>query len=132
MKNSKDVNRAARQFFRACFDSSGRLHPSRARRIVKLLGEKKPRHYMDIIHAFQRLMRLEMERRTARVESVIPLSREMADRLRADLQKKYGAELELEFHHNPDLIGGMRVKVGSDVWDGSVRAKLQALRERLA
>jgi len=132
MKNSKDTARAARQFFRACYDAGGRMHPTRARRIVKLLGEKKPRHYMDIIHAFQRLMRLEIEKRTARVESVTPLSREMGERLRVDLQKKYGADLALEFHHNPDLIGGMRVKVGSHVWDGSVRAKLQALGDRLA
>ncbi len=132
MKNSKDATRAARQFFRACYDGNGRLHGARAKRIVKLLGEKKPRRYMDIIHAFQRLMRLEVEKRTATVESVIPLSREMGERLREDLQKKYGADLALEFHTNPDLIGGLRVKVGSHVWDGSVRARLQALRERLA
>ena len=94
---------------------------------MKLVGEKKPRGYIDILHAFQRLVRLELEKRTAIIESVTPLSVEMRDRLRADLQKKYGEDLTLDFHINPELIGGMRVKVGSHVWDGSVRAKLQAL-----
>jgi F-type H+-transporting ATPase subunit delta len=34
------------------------------------------------------------------------------------------------FAENPALIGGMRVKIGSDVYDGSVRAALEALEER--
>jgi F-type H+-transporting ATPase subunit delta len=132
MKTSKDAARAARQLFRACFDANGRLHTSRLKRVVKLVGDRKPRDYMGILHSFQRLVRLEMEKRTAIIESVTDLSHEMREKLRQDLQKKYGQDLTLEFYVNPDLIGGMRVKVGSHVWDGSVRAKLQALRQSLA
>jgi F-type H+-transporting ATPase subunit delta len=132
MKISKDAARASRQLFRACFDANGRLHASRVKRVVKLVGEKKPRGYIAILNAFQRLVRLELEKRTATIESVAELSGEMRQRLRADLQKKYGEDLELEYFINPDLLGGMRVQVGSHVWDGSVRAKLQALRESLA
>ena len=47
----------------------------------------------------------------------------------ADLRKKYGKDLTFDFQTNPDLLGGMRVKVGSDVWDGSVRARLQQLED---
>jgi F-type H+-transporting ATPase subunit delta len=129
MKSSKDAALAARQLFRGCIDANGRLHTTRLKRVVKLLGEKKPRGYIDILHSFQRLVRLEMEKRTAIIESVSPLSVEMRERLRTDLQKKYGEDLTLEFSTNAGLIGGMRVKVGSHVWDGSVRARLQALRE---
>jgi len=132
MKSSKDAALAARQLFRGCVDANGRLHTTRLKRVVKLLGEKKPRGYIDILHSFQRLVRLELEKRTAIIESVSPLSAEIRDGLRADLQKKYGEDITLEFTTNPGLIGGMRVKVGSDVWDGSVRAKLQALRESIA
>lgn len=132
MKISKDAVRASRVLFRACFDANGRLHTSRVKRVVKLTGEKKPRNYMAILHSFQRLIRLEIEKRTAVIESVTELSGEMRDRLRVDLQKKFGEDLTLEYFINPGLIGGMRVKVGSNVWDGSVRAKLQALGESLA
>ena len=45
---------------------------------------------------------------------------------------KYGRTLELEFHLNPELLGGIRVRVGSDVWDGSVKARLEALKNALA
>ena len=47
------------------------------------------------------------------------------------LQKKFGDSLTTEFKTTPELIGGMRVKVGSDVWDGSVKAKLNRLSDRL-
>jgi F-type H+-transporting ATPase subunit delta len=132
MKISKDAARASRQLFRGCFDAGGRLHATRVKRVVKLVGERKPRNYIGILHSFQRLVRLELEKRTAIVESVTDLSGEMRQNLRADLQKKYGEDLTIEYFINPGLIGGMRVKVGSHVWDGSVRAKLQALGESLA
>jgi F-type H+-transporting ATPase subunit delta len=132
MKISKDALRSARQLFRACFDANGRMHTSRVKRVIKLVGEKKPRNYQSILTAFLRLIRLEVEKRTASVESVALLSNETREQLRSDLQKKYGDDLTLDFFINPELIGGLRVKVGSHVWDGSVRAKLQALRERFA
>lgn len=132
MKISKDALRSARQLFRACVDSSGRLHNSRVKRVVKRVAEEKPRDYIAVLTAFQRFVRLETEKRTAMVESVSRLSNEMREQLRVDLQKKYGDDLTLEFFENPSLIGGLRVKVGSHVWDGSVAAKLEALRQSLA
>ncbi len=37
----------------------------------------------------------------------------------------------MEFKSNPGLLGGMRVRVGSDVWDGSVKNRLERLREKV-
>jgi F-type H+-transporting ATPase subunit delta len=48
----------------------------------------------------------------------------------AALTGTYGGALKTSFAVNPTLIGGMRVKVGSDVFDGSVRARLAALEAR--
>ena len=42
----------------------------------------------------------------------------------------YGPGMSTSFAANPELIGGMRVKVGSDVYDGSVRTALLTLEER--
>jgi F-type H+-transporting ATPase subunit delta len=52
--------------------------------------------------------------------------------LQASLSKKYGRTLNLEFQTRPDLLGGIRIKVGSDVWDGSVKARLEGLASSLA
>ncbi len=52
--------------------------------------------------------------------------------LKASLSKKYGRPLTLDFSVSPELLGGIRVKVGSDVWDGSVKARLEALKASLS
>jgi F-type H+-transporting ATPase subunit delta len=49
----------------------------------------------------------------------------------ANLKKKYGGDLTAEFVVNPQLLGGMRIRVGSDVWDGSVRNRLERLQQQL-
>lgn len=49
----------------------------------------------------------------------------------ANLTQRYGAGLNIQFSQNPALVGGLRVKVGSDVYDGSVAARLTALAESL-
>ena len=61
----------------------------------------------------------------------MPLGAEMQEDVKAGLARVYGAGLAASFEQNPALIGGMRIKVGSDVYDGSVRAKLAALEARL-
>ena len=49
----------------------------------------------------------------------------------ANLKKKYGSDLTTEFVVNPDLLGGMRIRVGNDVWDGTVRNRLERLQREL-
>ena len=132
MKIDKNSARAARQLFRACVDANGRLHSNRIKSVVTKLAESKPRGYLSILSAFERLVRLEVQKRQAIIESATVLTPELATQVRNDLQKKYGEDLTFDFRVNPELLGGLRVQVGSHVWDGSVRAKLDTLRNNLA
>jgi F-type H+-transporting ATPase subunit delta len=132
MKIDKNSARTARALFRACVDANGRLHTDRIKSVIAKLAQSKPRGYLAILSAFERLVRLEVQKRQAMVESATELSPELNSQVRADLQKKYGDDLAFEFRVNPALIGGLRVQVGSHVWDGSVRAKLENLRNNLA
>jgi len=63
----------------------------------------------------------------ATIESALPLEPGIQDGLRADLARIYGPGLAFSFEHSPSLIGGVRIKVGSDVYDGSVQARLERL-----
>jgi F-type H+-transporting ATPase subunit delta len=74
-------------------------------------------------------VRLDVERRTGRVESATALPADLQTEVQSSLQKSYGAGLQLSFAQNPALIGGMRIKVGSNVYDGSVQARLAALEQ---
>lgn len=131
MKISKEARRTSRQLFRACI-VNGKLDEARARSVVALVTEKRPRGFIGILENFARLIRGEVERQNATVESATPLSDDMRYQLKAGLTKKYGREITLEYQVVPELLGGIRVKVGSDVWDGSVKARLETLKNQLA
>jgi F-type H+-transporting ATPase subunit delta len=131
MKAGKDARRSARQLLKSSF-SGEKIDPERARAFVSRIGEEKPRGYLAILSVYLRLLRLEMEKRQAVVESAQLLEDQVRHGLTEDLKKKYGDDLAVEFRASESLIGGMRVRVGNDVWDGSVRGRLDRLAEKLA
>jgi F-type H+-transporting ATPase subunit delta len=128
MKISKQARRDAKQLFRNTF-VNGVMDEGRVRATVTQLLAKKPRGYTGMLGHFQRLLKLEMDRRSARIESAVRLSDADFLAVKQNLEKRYGPGLNVTFWLNPDLIGGMRVKVGSDVYDGSVQGRLNALKE---
>lgn len=131
MKISKEVRRTSRQLFRVCL-VNGKLDESRVRLIVNKIITSKPRGYHGLLHSFRTLVRNEVEGQRAVVESATFLTDDIQAGLKSSLSQKYGRELALEFHIKPELLGGIRVKVGSDVWDGSVKARLEALKASLS
>src|SRR5213596_3716261 len=128
MKISKQARRDAKTLFRAA-QVDGLLDENRARQVVDQVLQTKPRGYVAILSHFQRLLKLDQDRRTAKVETATPLTPEIESNLKSTLEKRYGKGLHFSFGQNPALIGGMRVQVGSDVYDGSVRARLNDLEE---
>ena len=74
---------------------------------------------------------LEIDKRRARVESASELSPEASRQLLDNLKRKYGQDLIAEFTVKPELLGGMRIRVGSDVWDATVRNRLERLQQQL-
>ncbi len=130
MKISKQARRDAKELFRSC-RVNGVLDEAKVRRIVQEVIAQKPRGYVAILSHFQRLLRLDLDRRTARVESPVPLIAAQQGSIQTNLTKRYGAGLIYAFEQDAALIGGMRVQVGSNVFDGSVRARLDALGENL-
>jgi F-type H+-transporting ATPase subunit delta len=130
MRTSKRTARAARYLFRLCLDS-GQLDVARVRQVAQHLATSGRRRSIGLLTAFERLVRLYRDRHTAVVESAVALTDAERQGVTAGLARVYGAALEATFAENEALIGGMRIKVGSDVYDGSVRAKLAALEARL-
>lgn len=131
MKISKEARRTSRQLFRVCM-ADGKLDESRVRTVVSTVAQNKPRGYIGMLDAFARLVAHEVDRQRALVESATALTPATQSDLQASLSKKYDRQLTLDFSVNPELLGGIRVKVGSDVWDGSVKARLEALKASLS
>jgi F-type H+-transporting ATPase subunit delta len=130
MKVRKETRQLARALLRASF-VDGQLDKGRVTSLVQLLISKKPRNFIKVLSDFKNLLRLELEKRHARIEVASPLDDGTRSKILANLKKKYGNQLTTEFVNNPTLLGGMRIRVGSDVWDGSVRNRLQRLEQQL-
>ena len=129
MKGTKQSRRDAKQLFKSC-QVEGLLDEDRVRQAVGLLIEKKPRGYFGTVQELQRLVKLDVNSRTARVESAITLSETQKQNVQTSLGRLKGSEVTVEFAENADLIGGMRVKIGDDVFDGSVKTRLTRLGEK--
>ena len=128
MKITKQAKREAKALFRSCV-TDGLLQDALVRSAVQGVLQSKPRGYLAVLSHFQRLLRLDLDRRTACVESAVTLAPELEAKIKSDLARVYGPGLNISFNQNDSLIGGMRVKVGCDVYDGSVQGRLDQLQE---
>ena len=128
MKISKQAQRDARQLFRSCL-TNGLLDENRVRQTVSLLLEKKPRGYLGILERLQRLVKLEIARRTVCVENAVETTPAQMAEIKASLERKYGTGLNINYGVTPALIGGLRIQVGSDLYDGSVKTRLEKLEQ---
>ena len=128
MKVSKQARLEARRAFRECM-VNGKFDENRAREVVRIVAEQKPRGYLGILSQFQKLVKLDDARRNALIESATPLSPDYQAKVQADLTRVYGEGLNFTYKQNPALLGGLRIKVGGDVYNGSVQGRLEALAE---
>ena len=129
MKSPKQLRREARQMFRLCL-VRGLLDETRVREAAQRVLKANRRRSLALLAYFQRLVRLERARHTAEVVSATPLPQALQTSILSNLDRTYGPGLSTSFALNPALIGGMRIRVGSDVYDGSVRSGLAFLRRR--
>jgi F-type H+-transporting ATPase subunit delta len=128
MKVTKQARREGKQLFRLCL-VNGLIEEKRARQVVQQIIAAKPRGYLATLSYFQRLVELDCARHTAKIESALALPADLQASVQAGLARVYGPGLTASFAENPALIGGMRIRVGSDVYDGSVQGRLAALEQ---
>lgn len=130
MKISKEARRQARQMFRASL-TDGRLDGASVTKVTDMVIAAKPRHYLQALKEFARLVRLEANKRHAIIQSAAPLNSDEATSIVDRVHNNFGSDITTEFQINPALLGGLRVQVGSHVWDGSVRNRLDLITQQL-
>ena len=126
METSKQIKQQAKYLFRLCF-VDGYLNEERVRSVMQGLLSSKRRSSLPLAGQLQRLIRLNQLQHTAEVQSAAPLPEALRDEVLTGLVQKYGPDIRTSFTEDHTLIGGMRIRVGSDVYDGSVKAGLTAL-----
>src|ERR1700746_2450344 len=111
MKINKEIRQFCREMLGASF-TDGQLDPGRISSLVNSLIARKPRRYIDVLKNYRRLLRLEIEKRRAKVESASLLTPETSWQITNRLKQKYGDDLQAEFTVDPGLLGGVRIRVG--------------------
>jgi F-type H+-transporting ATPase subunit delta len=127
MQIPKEARRQARELFDSSLDGSGRPDSEKALRIADLLVKSAPRHALQILKEFTRLVRLESAKHHALIESAVEIDAASREAIVSSLRKLDGGEVTVETRVDPSLIGGSRIRLGSEVWDASVRSRLAAL-----
>ena len=131
MKVSKQARRDAKLLYKGCL-KNGLLQEDSVTKTVQAVVDRKPRADIQILNHLLKLVKTDIHSRTARIESADSLddaTRKSVEKLLVD---RYGTSLMISFDVNPALIGGMRIQVGSDVYDASIRSRLQKIEESFA
>jgi F-type H+-transporting ATPase subunit delta len=84
-----------------------------------------------IIDRFVELAAAEQRRAVAEVRSAIELTPEQTERLRQALNRATGKDVEVKVVVDPSVLGGVVARVGDVVIDGSIRHRLEQLREQI-
>ena len=130
MKLNKEIRQLSRKMLQASF-ADGELDPGRIASLVDSVIAEKPRNYIDVLKNYKRFLRLEVEKRHATIETASQVDPAIRSEIAANLKSKHGDDLATDFHVDSQLLGGMRIRVGSNVWDGSVRNRLERLQHEL-
>lgn len=85
----------------------------------------------EVARQFRELANAESGRSDAQIYSAFPIGDDELAELRTVLEKRFDRKLEIHVHVDPELIGGVRVVVGDEVLDTSVKARLQQMKAAL-
>jgi len=100
--------------------------------IAKYLVQQPSRRIRRLIRQAADIVADQAGKSLATVTAARPLAAEQLERLRAGLSRAFGRELRINQVVDPELVGGVRIRVGDDVIDGSIASRLSELRLRLA
>lgn len=108
-----------------------RLRPLTVQFLDLLIEKGREDLFPDVVHAYRELRDRQLGVVEARARTAHPLGEAERARLVEAVERMTGRRVRLKVTHDPSLIGGVVIRVGDTVYDGSVRHKLASLREQL-
>lgn len=109
-----------------------RVHPLALRFVFLVVDKHRETLLEEIVTAWDALLDERAGRQSASVTAATPLDDDVLERLRGALERRTGRTIRLEHTVDPALLGGLVVRSGDTVIDGSLRTRLRALGRRLA
>jgi F-type H+-transporting ATPase subunit delta len=131
MKIDRHSRLTAKKVLLASRNGDNSVDEAKIRDLVSAIVEHKPRNYLAILTYLTRLLELAQEENTVRVESATPLADKGAS-VFAELERRYGRAARTEYQENPKLLGGLKIRRGNNIWDGSLSGRLNRLQQSLS
>ncbi|GAA4900422.1 F0F1 ATP synthase subunit delta [Streptomyces coeruleoprunus] len=110
----------------------GRATPGTERLIVRLVTHPRGRSLEAGLESLSKLAAARRDRMVAVVTSAVPLTDQQKQRLGAVLAKLYGRQMHLNLDVDPAVLGGIQVRVGDEVVNGTIASRLAEATRRLA
>jgi len=130
MRIRRESLKVSRALFRLCF-RDGKLDASRVHEVAMKTRESHLRNKLEVLSAFKKFVAVEISEHTLTVESAVSQG-DSGNSVFKAVEAKYGPALQKVFKVTPALIGGLRIQLGSQVWDGSLKNRLQSLETSLS
>jgi F-type H+-transporting ATPase subunit delta len=109
-----------------------RVHPTTATLVRELVLHPRGRTLDRGLEDYAALAAARRDRLIARVRTVAPLADEQLRRLAAALERQLGHPVHVNVEIDPDLVGGIAVRVGDDLFDGSIAHRIAEARRHVA
>jgi F-type H+-transporting ATPase subunit delta len=106
--------------------------PITGRFLAHVVRKNRIAHIREISEAFGRLADQVSNRKVVEVSAARPLTEDQQAAIRTKLEQVTRSQIDLSIHVDPDVIGGLEIRIGSTVYDGTVRGQLSRLRSALA
>ncbi len=110
---------------------SGRAHELVVRLLLLMLEKKRIQHLPLVLADFRELVEEHLGIARAIVTSAVPLAPDQAGDLRTRLERMSGKKVRVDARVDPALLGGVVVMIGGKILDGSLKHRLEEMRERL-
>lgn len=111
---------------------SGRANPVTERLVVRLVTQPRGRSLDAGLESLSKLAAARRDRMVAVVTSAVPLSDQQKERLGAGLARIYGRQMHLNLDVDPELLGGIQVRVGDEIINGTIADRLDEATRRMA
>jgi F-type H+-transporting ATPase subunit delta len=126
MAADKQTKLLAKQLFKLSI-VNGVVSPEQVAGVLGWIEKTSPSRPVALLKAYHHRIALELAKSRAEVEHAGPVSDATLKQIEAAMTKKYGRPVTAAAKPNPKLLAGLRVRVGSDIYESSVAGQLATL-----
>ncbi len=126
MRASKQTRNLARQLYHLSL-ADGQISAERVRGVLASLGKHPPRQPLAVLKFYRRLVARQLARNHAVVQHAGAIDDAILRAIGAALSRKYTRPVTASPEPRPELIAGLRIRVGDDVYESSIASRLAAL-----